>query len=308
MTKHFTPPNLQKHVRHKGSAVLVMVIVLAIVSSLIGLSVAKIGHASMNATASNTIAMQASNIASSDAALLHAVNYEDLSASNRSAVSGTTFQHETLLSNESSYTDTIKQKIATINVYKGDESIPRSTLQVTRYSVEKQESSGVPVGTVIAWAGSKAPTSNGTWLECNGQSCAAYPELVAVLDKNTVPDYRDRFLESSETVGTIKEAGLPNITGRVPTGCASSFVISGSNTIAARPADYDNACSGAFTIALDVRPHILNDGADSSRPAGWRSYHGQYVFFTASLSNSIYGNSKTVQPASVTVRRFIKAA
>lgn len=97
-----------------------MVIVLAIISSMIGLSLAKIGQAGMSATASNTIAMQASNIASSDAALLHAVNYDDLTASNRSAVSGTAFQHETLLSNESSYTDTIKQKIATINVYKGD--------------------------------------------------------------------------------------------------------------------------------------------------------------------------------------------
>lgn len=285
-----------------------MVIVLAIISSMIGLSVAKIGHASMNATASNTIAMQASNIASSDAALLHAVNYEDLTASNRSAVSGTAFQHETLLSNESSYTDTIKQKIATINVYKGDESIPRSTLQVTRYSVEKQESSGVPVGTVIAWAGAKAPTTNGTWLECNGQSCTAYPELVAVLGKNTVPDYRDRFLESSETVGTIKEAGLPNIQGKVATGAPSSYWINGSNSILASWRDYENSATGPFSLVVSARPHILNDGADSGRPPSWQSLHGQSVYFDASRSNSIYGSSTTVQPASVTVRRFIKAA
>lgn len=59
MTKHFTPPNLQKHVRHKGSALLVMVIVLAIISSMIGLSLAKIGQAGMSATASNTIATEA---------------------------------------------------------------------------------------------------------------------------------------------------------------------------------------------------------------------------------------------------------
>ena len=285
-----------------------MVIVLAIISSMIGLSLAKIGQAGMSATASNTIAMQASNIASSDAALLHAVNYEDLTASNRSAVSGTAFQHETLLSNESSYTDTIKQKIATINVYKGDESIPRSTLQVTRYSVEKQESSGVPVGTVIAWAGSKAPTTNGTWLECNGQSCAAYPELVAVLGKNTVPDYRDRFLESSETVGTIKEAGLPNIQGKVATGAPSSYWINGSDSILASWRDYENSATGPFSLLVSARPHILNDGANSGRPPSWQSQHGQNVYFDASRSNSIYGSSTTVQPASVTVKRFIKAA
>ena len=262
-----------------------MVIVLAIISSMIGLSVAKIGHASMNATASNTIAMQASNIASSDAALLHAVNYEDLTASNRSAVSGTAFQHETLLSNESNYTDTIKQKIATINVYKGDESIPRATLQVTRYSVEKQESSGVPVGTVIAWAGSKAPISNGTWLECNGQSCAAYPELIAVLGKNTVPDYRGRFLESAETAGTVKEAGLPNITGTIP----------------ARMSWQSSARNGALSI---VSAYVSN-GCDGGRLDGTLS---RTLSINASLSNAIYGKSNTVQPASVTVRRFIKAA
>lgn len=255
-----------------------MVIVLAIISSMIGLSVAKIGHASMNATASNTIAMQASNIASSDAALLHAVNYEDLTASNRSAVSGTAFQHETLLSNESSYTDTIKQKIATINVYKGDESIPRSTLQVTRYSVEKQESSGVPVGTVIAWAGSKAPISNGTWLECNGQSCAAYPELVAVLGKNTVPDYRDRFLEGSATPGTVLEAGLPNISG--------SFVVHMTNPV-----------SGAFY-----------NGKSGYESKQYRDWNARQVVFDASRCSSVYGKSSTVQPPAVTVKYLIKAA
>ena len=277
MIKHFTPPNLQKNVRHKGSAVLVMVIVLAIVSSMIGLSVAKIGHASMNATASNTIAMQTSNIASSDAALLHAVNYEDLTASNRSAVSGTAFQHETLLSNESSYTDTIKQKIATINVYKGDESIPRSTLQVTRYSVEKPESSGVPVGTVIAWPGTKNPT-DGTWLECNGQSCAGFAELVSVLGKSTVPDYRNRFLEGSTIPGTVLEAGLPNISG--------SFVVHMTNPV-----------SGAFY-----------NGKSGYESKQYRDWNARQVVFDASRCSPVYGNSSTVQPPAVTVKYLIKAA
>lgn len=279
------PPPTRKFV-HSGSAILAVVIVLAIISSMIGLSVAKIGHASMNATASNTIAMQASNIASSDAALLHAVNYEDLTASNRSAVSGTAFQHETLLSNESSYTDTIKQKIATINVYKGDESIPRSTLQVTRYSVEKQESSGVPVGTVIAWAGANAPITNGTWLECNGQSCAAYPELVAVLGKNTVPDYRGRFLETDITAGTVKEAGLPNITGTFDSEALNAGGLTGSPFP-----------TGAFYSVEANFKHI-------AAPIEGFNF---ITHFDASRSSSIYGSSTTVQPASVTVRRFIKA-
>lgn len=259
-----------------------MVIVLAIISSMIGISVAKIGQASMSATTSNKIALQASNIAASDAALLHSVSYEDLTASNRNTVPDTDFQHETLLSNESNYTDSIKQRTATINVYKGSETSPRASLKVTRYSVEKQESSGVPVGTVIAWPGTKAPTTAGTWLECNGQSCTAYPELVAVLGKNTVPDYRNRFLESAETAGIIKEAGLPNITGH--------FSIHGNDT--------DNGVYGAFYFPKKY-------GKNSS---GGGSHNGGFVYFDASYSNVIYGKSDTVQPASVTVRRFIKAA
>lgn len=217
-----------------------MVIVLAIISSMIGISVAKIGQASMSATTSNKITLQASNIAASDAALLHSVSYEDLTASNRNTVPDTDFQHETLLSSESNYTDSIKQRTATINVYKGSETTPRVSLKVTRYSVEKQESSGVPVGTVIAWPGSKAPTTAGTWLECNGQSCAAYPELVAVLGKNTVPDYRGLFLRgygshanngithSSGALGAFQNMAFPstmsgtfcavNTNGPAPTG------------------------------------------------------------------------------------------
>lgn len=263
-----------------------MVIVLAIISSMIGISVAKIGQASMSATTSNKITLQASNIAASDAALLHSVSYEDLTASNRNTVPDTDFQHETLLSSESNYTDSIKQRTATINVYKGSETTPRASLKITRYSVEKQESSGVPVGTVIAWPGSKAPTTAGTWLECNGQSCAAYPELVAVLGKNTVPDYRNRFLESSTTAGTVKEAGLPNITGRSWGSVWSGFI----NILSKDSAFYF------------VSEH---EGRGNPEVSG---YAGYWIYFNASRCSPIYGRSNTVQPASVTVRRFIKAA
>ena len=265
-----------------------MVIVLAIISSMIGISVAKIGQASMSATTSNKITLQASNIAASDAALLHSVSYEDLTASNRNTVPDTDFQHETLLSSESNYTDSIKQRTATINVYKGSETTPRVSLKVTRYSVEKQESSGVPVGTVIAWPGSKAPTTAGTWLECNGQSCAAYPELVAVLGKNTVPDYRNRFLESSTTANTVKEAGLPNITGTFPMELSPGTSRPGLKWL-----------SGSF---YSLSEHVPSS---TSAPDGNEDF---IVYFDASRSNAIYGKSDTVQPASVTVRRFIKAA
>lgn len=278
-----------------------MVIVLAIISSMIGLSVAKIGHASMNATASNTIAMQASNIASSDAALLHAVNYEDLTASSRSTVSGTSFQHETLLSNESNYTDTIKQKIATINVYKGDESIPRATLQVTRYSVEKQESSGVPVGTVITWPGNNAPTTNGTWLECNGQSCAAYPELVAVLGKNTVPDYRGVFLRgfgsvtSTDSYGSvIHESGtLGKLQGDAIRNIVGEFIIDDCVT----GLNNSFAPTGVYVVSKTY-PYDASSTMSSGWPGGILRFDASRVVPTANEN----------RPINRAVKYMIKAA
>lgn len=246
MTKHF-PPNLQKYVRHKGSALLVMVIVLAIISSMIGLSLAKIGQAGMSATASNTIAMQASNIASSDAALLHAVNYEDLTASNRSAVSGTAFQHETLLSNESSYTDTIKQKIATINVYKGDESIPRSTLQVTRYSVEKQESS-VPAGSIIPWYGNLANIPDGFAL-CDG--------------KNGTPDLRNRFIVGAGDTYKLSDIGGEDAVKLKPSQTSSHYHTFG----------YHNANNNGYFITTASKK--INASLPSGTyPAKWNGSGG----------------------------------
>lgn len=271
---------------HSGSAILAVVIVLAIMTSMMGLASAKMSQASLSSTSTNQIATKANSIANSDAELVRATAYNDLSAKTRQTVPNTGFQHEVTLGNESDYSKGIKQRTLTILVYKGNESTPRVSLPVTRYSTEK-EFSGVPIGTVIAWPGANAPTTNGTWLECNGQSCAAYPALTAVLGKSTVPDYRGRFLETDTTVGTVKEAGLPNITGTFDTEALNAGGITGSPFP-----------TGAFYSVPANFAHI------TSRVEG-----SNYItHFDASRCSSIYGSSTTVQPASVTVRRFIKAA
>ena len=278
-----TPP--RKFV-HSGSAILAVVVVLAIMTSMMGLASAKMSQASLSSTSTNQIATKANSIANSDAELVRATAYNDLSAKTRQAVPDTGFQHEVILGHESDYSKGIKQRTVTILVYKGNESTPRVSLPVTRYSTEK-EFSGVPIGTVIAWAGSKAPTTNGTWLECNGQSCAAYPALTAVLGKSTVPDYRGRFLETDTTPGTVKEAGLPNITGTFDTEALNAGGITG----APFP-------TGAFYSVPANFAHIASP-----------IERGNYItHFDASRCSSIYGSSTTVQPASVTVKRFIKAA
>lgn len=283
----YPPPRKIQLTKHKGSAALACVIVFALVSSMLGLSTAKVTQTAMNGTSSNQTSAEAAQIAQNDAELLRSVSYQDVAPSSRKAVEGTPFQHEMTVSSESDFNSSVKQKTVTIKVFKGAETNPRSELRLTRYSSE-QTASGVPIGTIIVWASAKNPT-DGTWLDCNGQSCAGYAELVSILGKSTVPDYRNRFLEGSTTPGTVLEAGLPDISG--------TFGNHGHDQ------DGDNGrggkrTSGAFKIIQSwCRPS-----------AGRDSNGGNTVLFQASLSNSIYGRSSTVQPPAVTVRYLIKAA
>lgn len=84
----------------------------------------------------------------------------------------------------------------------------------------------VPIGTIIMWAASAKP-SPGTWLDCNGQSCAAYPKLVAVLGKNTVPNLSGMFprCTGTQTVGdtTYTAPALLNVQGDAIRPATGSF-------------------------------------------------------------------------------------
>lgn len=277
LTYCLPPPRKIRLTKHKGSAALACVIVFALVSSMLGLSTAKVTQAAMNGTSSNQTSAEAAQIAQSDAELLRSVSYQDVAPSSRKAVDGTPFQHEMTVSSESDFNSSVKQKTVTIKVFKGTETNPRSELRLTRYSAE-QKASGVPIGTIIAWASLHDPT-DGVWLECDGRTCSEYLELCGVLGTSTVPDFRNRFLEGSTTPRTVLEAGLPNITG--------NFVA----------VFRGNPVSGAFSD--------LGSGGHTKAKTDW---DGQNIFFDASRCSSIYGHSSTVQPPAVTVRYLIKAA
>lgn len=251
---------------------------MAIVSSLFSLGSAKVTQAAMNGTSSNKTSLQAQQYAVSEAALLQAVPYSDLKASAKAEIPNSSYFTEISLSSESNYTDTTKKRTATIHIYYGNETVPRANLAVDRYSVEPEKISVIPIGTVIAFAGNGSPSDDGTWLECNGQSCSGYAELVNTLGKSTVPDYRNRFLEGSRAAGTVIEAGLPNITGFVCGGWMFG--------------------NGAFANYRYV--NVSGDG--HGHPAS------DSCTFDASRCSPIYGRSSTVQPPAVTVRYFIKAA
>ena len=126
------------------------------------------------------------------------------------------------------------------------------------------------------------------YIICNGAKVSrkTYANLFAVIgtkfgsgDGSTtfdLPDLIDKFAQGSRTVGTYKRAGLPNITG---------WGLRGGQ---------DNIGGGAFFVTATERGNggTVNYGADYS--------------FDASRSNTIYGNSTTVQPPALTLLPCIK--
>lgn len=147
-----------------------------------------------------------------------------------------------------------------------------------------QTSSGsrMAPGIIFPWISNTVDPKDA--LECNGSTFSAteYPKLYAILGTTNLPDIRDRVLWGSDTANQIIEAGLPNITGNLLTCLHSSGYYSGSF--------YLNGTG----------PRTGNDSSDDFEPT-------RYVNFKASLSNSIYGASATVQPPAYTVRWFIQA-
>ena len=263
-----------------------MLIPLLLFIAVLSTSLATIAQATFSTSSSSKIALQAHQYAEAEAALIRATNYNELTAHERTTIDNSLYESEIRISDETENADNVKQKTVSILIYRTNEDNPRYTLRVPRLEVET--SAGVPIGTIITWASSNDP-KDGTWLECNGQSCSKYPQLVAVLGSNKVPDYRGRFLEGNTTPGTKKEAGLPNITGQV------TWTSWGNG----------GHWSAKQTGALYASNQYTSGHTDCS---GWDAglYHD--IAFNASRSNPIYGASETVQPPSVTVRYLIKAA
>lgn len=160
--------------------------------------------------------------------------------------------------------------------------------------------SGVPVGTV-AWFAMSAPPVG--YLIANGAAVGreTYPDLFAAIgttfgagDGSTtfnLPDLIGRFAEGSATPGTVKEAGLPNITGALGNGGNDAFGIFFSGT---QSGAFRNDAATQKTCYPATNTNVTND----------RFYR---AVFDASRSTPIYGASDTVQPPALTLLPCIKA-
>lgn len=151
----------------------------------------------------------------------------------------------------------------------------------------------VPIGTILSYSATTPPVG---FLVCDGSevSKSTYADLFEVIgntygtatdtSKFKLPDLRDRFVQGANgNLGTSKDAGLPNITGSFT---SYDYV-------------YGNA-KESFTRAISNK----DSGSNIVNPTD-----APYVMynFDASNSNSIYGNSDTVQPPSVCLTFIIKA-
>lgn len=169
-------------------------------------------------------------------------------------------------------------------------------------AVAEQISAAMPAGTVIAYAGSTAPEG---FIACNGAAVIReiYANLFAAIgtiygagDGSTtfnLPDLTDRVVQGSATAGSILAAGLPEISGDVQFRMATF----GSNNTAVTLSN-----GGAFLYSSGTYSSsygtLAGGSGTTSSTAGVR--------FAASNSNSIYGNSTTVQPPALTMIYCIK--
>jgi microcystin-dependent protein len=135
--------------------------------------------------------------------------------------------------------------------------------------------------------------SNCIWLEGATVSRTTYASLFAIYgttygagDGSTtfvLPDFRNRAIWGANGFGYLS-AGLPNITGS-----AGQLM----------PMDYTYSTSGGAIYTTESE-NLYGSLASGSK------HRWQYLNFSASLSNSIYGNSSTVQPPAIKVRVYTK--
>lgn len=142
------------------------------------------------------------------------------------------------------------------------------------------------------------------WIKASGATVnrADYPRLWAWVTANNLtgggglfgtgdgsttfdlPDFTSRMIQLSMTSGTAVAAGLPNIYGEFYSADWAAMV--------------NTHVSGAFTIKSTQSSNTPSVGSNTNQARGFR--------FNASVYNSIYGNSSTVQPPAITMLPVIK--
>lgn len=192
-----------------------------------------------------------------------------------------------------------------MSIYQGNKKISNNvTMMNIQYSM--------PIGSIIPFGGNTTiPTG---YLECNGDevSKTEYPELFSVIgnsfgtpssdSKFKLPDLRNKFVQggSVNNVGTVKEAGLPELSGKL------GYIKSGQSGLYYQGI---NVFTGVFKDSIQNDSSVTPPACmfTAVQASGDSKIFPSTVNFKASTSNSIYGNSTTVQPPAVCMIYIIKA-
>ena len=267
------------HKRKTTGSIMVSAVLAVFVWIGIAQSMAMIVNSNFKSIKSGKTALQAQQYADISINRLKCIMYDDLDeegAHERRLIEGVSgqWEDEITIGPESIVpgTDDAKQRIATINIYKPGDTLPRYTVEVPFTS----QSNVLPYGTIVPYVGELEKIPHG-WALCDGS--------------NGTPDLRGQFLQGMTNQDKVKKyiaAGLPNITGEV-------------GPIQYRIAQMQSE-QGAMYIDLSgpFGSTLWENYIDSfySNNGGEGFYR---VSFDASKSNAIYGSSNTVQPPSYTV-------
>ena len=121
--------------------ILISVIIAAAVGAVISISTVKMNLASINAATATKKITQAEQYAKAQAGLIRATKYDELAAVSKTAVgTDSDFSYEILKGEETAYNADVNQRIMTVNVYNGSDSVPLFTLNVPRLT--KEENAG----------------------------------------------------------------------------------------------------------------------------------------------------------------------
>lgn len=242
-----------------------MALVGAAVVGVTALSLAKVNSIALNSMKANSTALQAYQYADAEAQLLRATDYASLSAKSKSDIPNSSgYQREVILSSESNYSDSIKQKTATVKIYKTGESTPRIVLNVKRLSKEVSASS-VPSGTILPWYGALGNVPAGYAL-CNGS--------------NGTPDLRDKFLVgagSSYNLGNTGGSDAVTLTvSQMPShahsgttssaGAHTHYIQTRMGSITVSSVGQDTSCVAAAPNTTNAKSNVstLSGGSDHS--------------------------------------------
>lgn len=154
--------------------------------------------------------------------LLRAKGYSGLAAQAKTKIGTTSFYDQVLLGAESNYSSTIKQRVVTVNVYNGNETVPRSSLDSVMYSAASSAAGGCQVATgtdsvsitangtyksVTIIMASKFTPADGTWTgsaTCTGYVNGTSIGSVATSTKTTKGGSKGHYWGTTEAVTNMK--------------------------------------------------------------------------------------------------------